>query len=186
MRTSNTRLTAVTASHPFSSSSSSSKNNKNKPNANSLPFRPRRRAPKPLLTPPPQKSTHIDHTPRHPPTPISAFENPSSEPNDNTKNHTPTILQYLRRAQSRLPSSNPNSTTTPPRLPAPTIHPDAESLLRAADYFTSEIDSTEDRIFPRRALNVDAWSPEEGRRMLREVDALIAEERKNTWMNDDG
>ena len=37
-----------------------------------------------------------------------------------------------------------------------------ESLLRAADYFTSDLESTEDRIFERRALNVDSFTPEEG------------------------
>jgi len=167
----------ITHTHPFTSTTKTAA--KSTPTS-TLPFRPRRRAPEPLRTPPPPKSTYF-HRPNyleeeggHGPATLTNLNHPGAS-----------ALQYLTRAQKRLAATNDDDDDeSVPRLTKATLGPNPESLLRAADLYSSPPGSTEDLILERRAVNLDAWSPEEGRRILRELDLAIEEEKQNTWLND--
>mmetsp|Transcript_32606 Transcript_32606/g.39011 ORF Transcript_32606/g.39011 Transcript_32606/m.39011 type:complete len:423 (-) Transcript_32606:204-1472(-) len=178
--TSITSTTTTITTHPFTSTTQTSlaaANNNNPPKSPTLPFRPRRRTPKQLQTPPPPKSTYFHNSDHH-----------KDDTNINSTNHpTASALSYLKRAQDRLTTTNTTNTNTDDdtrRLTKATLTPSPEALLRAADYFSSEPGSTEDLILQRRAINLDAWNPEEGRRILRELDTAIDEETSQSWLND--
>ena len=58
--------------------------------------------------------------------------------------------------------------------------PDHESTLRAADYLTSDVGTTEDLVGNRRAL-MDALTPQEAQEYQASVDALIQHQADHNW-----
>lgn len=61
------------------------------------------------------------------------------------------------------------------------LMPNSESFLKVADYMTSEMGSTEDLVFERRAITMGGWTPEEGKKFRKQLDTLLEEEELNIW-----
>lgn len=59
---------------------------------------------------------------------------------------------------------------------------DHEAFLRAADYMTSEMGTTEDLVGRRRGL-MEAWTPEEAKELEATIDEILAEEADKTWQS---
>jgi small subunit ribosomal protein S5 len=55
-----------------------------------------------------------------------------------------------------------------------------EDFLRAADFMTSDLGTTEDLVGRRRGL-MEAWSPQEAKELEERLDELIEEEADNAW-----
>lgn len=125
--------------------------------SSSKKFRAKRRAPKALQSSiaPKRKTRSKKQAAPH-------VINPNKGTQDPLGPQAASTVEYMSKHGSVLPSNH-------------------ESVLRAADYFTADVGSTEDLVGERRAL-MDASTPEEAAEFSKNVDALIeASKDDNTF-----
>lgn len=144
---------ATNTSCLFSSSSSSSKERP-------LSFRPRRQTPKNLLEVPKAKS-HSKKTK----SPIKLTKNTPNETLESKYgNDAATAIRHFRRAKEEKGA-----------IQNETLFSSAEDTMRAADYLTADIGSTEDLVGERRAL-MDAWDSDHADNFKRELHKIMEEQ----------
>mmetsp|Transcript_852 Transcript_852/g.1031 ORF Transcript_852/g.1031 Transcript_852/m.1031 type:complete len:380 (-) Transcript_852:87-1226(-) len=151
--TNKTLLNATVARFASSSSSSSS---------SSKSFRPRRVTPTPLHESPKPK-----YKSKKAKAPIVLT---SKTVTTNTLDKTygtdaANTIRSLRRTKDRKGLLHPE-----------TMVPNAETVLNAADYLSSDLGTIEDLVGERRALRMDAWDDKQAEEFSKELDALIAKE----------
>ena len=112
-------------------------------------FRPRRQTPKALTQAPPRRHRH--QTQNKPITPIDQVEYEEA-------------MKFLRRSKETNGSIHVSD-----------LGYDHETLLRAADYLTSQDGTTEDLVGARRAL-MDAWTPEQAELYKKVLEETVQEE----------
>ncbi len=162
-------LLEVLSVHVSSFSSSTPTQKKDQPSSSS--FRPRRRTP---------KNFHQSPTLKH----RSKKANPINIGSANLSQHETNSDKNIDQAYGKVAGEALRLIQRAKKrggdITQDTVFPSAEDAMRAADYLTADVGTTEDLVGERRAM-MDAWDAENAEQFQKDLDELVEEQSEMSF-----